>query len=169
VSEPIRFTVTLEGIRDARRLQQRYLVLWGGSGAIALGFLLWWVTGNPGGLFLVAIGVWIFVEWPFAPFDRWFDRGKVTVGSECEVWLDDAALHWRQFRDGAFQVAGQYDWSQITGVREDGRAILVMDGRVPRVGIPKSAFASAESLAEFRTEIRGRSSKRRAKGGSPPR
>jgi hypothetical protein len=163
----IHFTVTLEGIRHARRLQQRDLVLWGGSGAIALGFLLWWFTGNPGALVVVAIGALIFGEWWFAPFDRWFDRRQVTVGSECEIWLDDVALHWRQSRGGAFQVSGQYDWSQITGVREDHRAFLVMDGRVARVGIPKSAFPSAEAVAEFRAEVLRRGSERRATAGRP--
>ena len=76
------------------------------------------------------------------------------------MWLEESAVHWRQGRAGAFDVTGQLDWSRVTGIREDDRAILVMDGRVARIGIPKSAFTSAESLARFRDEIRQRMSER---------
>ena len=164
---PIRFTVTLEGIRDARRLQQRYFVLWGGTGLVAVGLLLW-VLGNPGGVFLVVLGVFLFVEWRFPIFDRWFDRRRLIVGSECEVWLDESAIHWRQTRSGAFETTGQIDWSRISGLREDDRAILVMDGRVPRIGIPKTAFGSAEALGEFRAEMRQRIAEHRGSSRSAP-
>ena len=162
---PIRFTVTLEGIRDARRLQQRNLVLWGGTGVVSVGLLLF-VLGNPGGVVLVVLGILVLVEWQFPIFDRWFDRGRLIVGSVCELWLDESALHWRQTRHGAFETTGQIDWSRISGLREDDRGILVMDGRVARIGIPKDAFASAESLAGFRAEVRQHTAERRGSSGS---
>src|SRR5436309_7191502 len=157
---PIRFVVTLDGVRDARRLQQRQLVIWTGTGLVAVGLLAWWLTRNPGGVFLIVLGLLTFIEWRYPIFDKWFDRRRLTVGSECEVWLEESAVHWRQGRAGAFDVTGQLDWSRVTGIREDDRAILVMDGRVARIGIPKSAFTSAESLARFRDEIRQRMSER---------
>ena len=163
---PIRFTVTLEGIRDARRLQQRNLVLWGGMGVVVVGLLLW-VLGNSGGVVLVVIGILVFLEWQFPIFDRWFDRGRLIVGSLCEVWLDESAIHWHQTRNGAFETTGQIDWSRISGLREDDRGIQVMDGRVARIGIPKAAFGSAEALAEFRAEVRHRTAKRSSSGSAP--
>jgi hypothetical protein len=165
VTGPIRFTVTLEGVRDARRLQQRNLVLSGGTGLVAVGLLLF-VLGNSGGVVLVAIGILVVVEWQFPIFDRWFDRGRLIVGSVCDLWLDETALHWRQTRPGAFETTGQIDWSRISGLREDDRGILVMDGRVARIGIPKDAFASAESLADFRAEVHRRIVERRGSSGS---
>ena len=162
---PIRFTVTLEGIRDARRLQQRDVVLWAGTGIVAIGSLLWGL-GESGGVVLIVIGILIFVEWRFPVFDRWFDRGRLIVGSACEVWLDESAIHWRQGRDGAFDTTGQIDWSRISGLREDDRGILVMDGRIARIGIPKEAFVSAASLAEFRAEVRQRIDERRRSSNS---
>jgi hypothetical protein len=165
VTGPIRFTVTVEGIRDARRLQQRNLVLWGGTGVVAAGLLLL-VLGNSGGVVLVVIGILVLVEWQFPIFDRWFDRGRLSVGSVCELWLDESALHWRQTRVGAFETTGQIDWSRISGLREDNRGMLVMDGRVARIGIPKAAFTSAESLAEFRAEVHQRTAERRGSSGS---
>lgn len=154
--EPITFTVSLEDVRDSRRVQQRQLVTLAGSAFVGLGVLVWWLAGNPGGAILAVLGLLMFAEWRWPIFDRWFDRRRLSVGSVCEVWLDPAGIHWRQSRAGAFETTGQLDWSRVTGIREDGRSILVMDGRAPRVGIPKSAFISPDSLTDFRTEIRHR-------------
>ena len=167
MTEPIRFVVTLDDIRDARRLRQRNAVLLGTTGLIALGLVLW-LSGNSGGVVLAAIGVLFLLEWRFPIFDRWFDRRRLVVGSTCDVWLDEAALHWRQGGSGAFEMSGQFDWSRISGLREDDRAILVMDGRAPRMGIPKTAFTSAESLAEFRAELRRHIAERNHGPGSAP-
>lgn len=156
VVEPLAFTVTLEDVRDSRRVQQRELVMLAGSALIGIGLLVWWLAGNPGGVILAVLGVLMFLEWQWPIFDRWFDRRRLSVGSTCEVWLDETGIRWRQGRAGAFETTGQLDWSYVTGIREDGRALVVMDGRAPRVGIPKSAFKSPESLTAFRNEIRQR-------------
>jgi len=135
---------------------------------VAVGLLLW-VLGNTGGFVLIVIGILFFAEWRFPVFDRWLDRGRMVVGSECEVWLDASGAHWRQSRGGAFETTGQIDWSRISGLREDDRGILVMDGRVARIGIPKTAFASAEALADFRAEVRQRIAEQRVGSGSARR
>jgi hypothetical protein len=160
VAEPIRFTVTSVGIRDTRRLQQRHLISWAVPGLAAAGLVLV-LSGNSGGLVLVAIGVLMFLEWRYPIFDRWFDRRRLILGSECEVWLDESGLRFHQAGGEAFDVSGQFNWSRISGLLEDDRAVLVVDGRVGRIGIPKEAFASAESLAAFRAEIHQRVAEQR--------
>jgi hypothetical protein len=166
VTEPVRFIVTLEGIRDSRRLQQRNFVRLAGGGLIAVGVGLWLVTGHPAAIAAVVFATLIFLEWRFPVFDSWFDRHRLVLGSECEVWADESGIRYRQGATGTFESSGVIDWSRISEVREDDRALLVMDGRQTLVAIPKGAVSAPESLARFAAEIRGRISKRKL--GTPP-
>lgn len=154
MTDPIRFIVSLDDIRDARRLQQRTLVFVASTGLAALGLLLWLLTGNAWSAVVVAFAVLAVVEWRFPVFDRWFDRGRADVGMECDLWLDETGLAFHQrARNGSFETTGHIDWSMMTTVREDDRLLFIMDGRRARVGIPKRAFASREGLDAFRSKL----------------
>jgi hypothetical protein len=160
MTEPIRFLVTLDGLRDTRQLQQRRLVAAVVSGFVVAGAALS-VVGLPGGIALILFGAFLLLEWRFPIIDRWFDRRRLIVGSACEVWLDDPGVQWRQGREQTFNTTGHIDWSRITGLLENDRVLLVMHGRAALVGIPKREVDSAEHLAAFRDEIRERIAKRR--------
>ena len=152
--------VTLEGFRDTRRLAQRQLVLWAGSGVVALGLLIWFAVGHLGGVVVVASGIVILLEWQFPIFDKWFDRRRLFLGSECEVWPEEVGLRFIQKGAGTVEMNGTIDWSRISGLREDDRAVLVMDGRTPVVAIPKATVMPPESLAPFIAAIRQRIAER---------
>jgi hypothetical protein len=161
VTDRLRFTINLDDIRDARRLQQRNVALVFGSAFVVVGSLIWLVSGSWSALALALIGIFVLAEWRFPIFDRWFDRRRLVLGSECEMWLDESGLNFRQTGTArTFEMSGQVDWSRISGLREDSRALLVMDGRVVRAGIPKRAFTSSDALAEFRDEIARRVAER---------
>lgn len=161
----IRFLVTLDGVRDTRQLQQRRLVAVVVPGFVIAGTILW-LWGQQGGIALILIGAFLLVEWRFPIFDRWFDRRRLAVGSECEVWLDDSGLRWHQRREQAFDTSGHVDWSRISGLLENDRVLLVMNGRSALVGIPKRYVDSVANLATFRDEVRQRISKRRRQSAS---
>ena len=161
MTDRVRFSINLDDIRDARRLQQRNVALVSGSAFLVVGSVIWLVSASWSALALAVIGIVVLAEWRFPIFDRWFDRRKLILGSECEMWLDESGLNFRQTGNaGAFEMSGHVDWSRISGIREDGRALLVMDGRVVRAGIPKRAFTSSDALAEFRDEIARRVAER---------
>jgi hypothetical protein len=153
VNRSIRFPVTLDGIRDTRQLQQRRVVAIAAPGVAVTG-LIAWLFGYSGGIVLIALGALIALEWRFPIFDTWFDRRRLIVGSECEVWLDGSGLRWHQASEGKFDTSGHVDWSRISGLVENHRAMLVMGGRQVLVAIPKAHVEYAEQLAAFRDEVR---------------
>src|SRR5439155_44279 len=99
----IRFPVTLDGIRDTRQLQQRRVVAIAAPAVALIGVVLW-MLGIRGGIVLLFLGVMIVIEWRFPVFDRWFDRRRLAVGSDSEVWLDESGLRWHQSREDAFDT-----------------------------------------------------------------
>ena len=127
------------------------------TGVLALtgvGVVMWWLTDEPAALVMVALGIFALVDWKFPIFDRWVDRGRLVVGSTCELSIDEAGVPYRQiFKDGAIETTGRLAWSALSAPREDDRVILLMDGRVTRIGIPKRAFRSAADLGRFRSEF----------------
>jgi hypothetical protein len=153
VDGSIRFPVTLDGIRDTTRLQQRRVVAIAAAGFGAAGLIVWLLLSHPVGIFFIALGALVLVDWRLQILDRWFDRRRLIVGSDCEIWLDESGLRWHQARDGTFDSSGHLDWSRISGLRESNRAILVMSGRAVLVAIPKAHVDSAAQLAAFRDEI----------------
>ena len=168
VNGSIRFPVTLDGIRDTRQLQQRRVVAMAAPGVAVTGVIVW-LLGYPGGIVLVALGALIALEWRFPIFDAWFDRRRLIVGSDCELWLDESGLRYHQAREGTFETSGQVDWSRISGLMENDRAMLVMGGRAVLVAIPKAHVDSAEQLAAFRDEVRRTIAERHRESGKPDR
>jgi hypothetical protein len=166
MTEPIRFLVTLDGIRDTRQLQQRRLVAVVVSGLVLAGAALT-LLKLPGGIALVVMGAFLVLAWRFPIIDGWFDRRSLVLGSECEVWLDDSGVQWRQGRDDTFTTTGHFDWSRITGLLENDRVLLVMHGRAALVGIPKEHVDSVEQLAAFRDELYQRVAQRRVPSAAP--
>jgi hypothetical protein len=156
VSESIRFVVTREGVGDTTRLYWRNAALWVGGGVAVLGVSVWMLYEHSGGIVLVILAAVALLNWRFPILDMWLAGRGLVVGSECEVWPDEAGLRWVQKRAGVFETSGLIDWSRITGLREDDRALIVMSGRSPVMSIPKRAVVPLESLAAFVAEIQRR-------------
>jgi hypothetical protein len=154
VREAVRFTVSLDDVRDSRRLQQRPLVLGGSAALLTAGLVVWWFTRDPASWAVAALAILPLAEWWFAPFDRWFDRQRPVVGSECEIDVDEAGINYHQTgADEAWEATGRIAWSAMTGVRADARVLLILKGRSSLVAIPKRAFPSGDALAQFRSEL----------------
>jgi len=154
VTDPVQFTVTLEDIRNTRRLQQRTAVLGAGTLLLAVGFVMLLLTRDPLALLVVAGALLGILVWWFPIFDPSLDRGRVSLGSVCEMRLDETGLSYRQSgTNGTFEATGHIGWSLMTSVREDDRVLLIRDGRITRAAIPKRAFPTVESLDAFRSQL----------------
>jgi hypothetical protein len=156
VSESIRFVVTREGVGDTTRLYWRNAAILVGGGAAVLGLLALVLGERLAGIVLMILAIVTFAQWRFPIVDMWLAGRGMLVGSACEVWPDEEGLRWVQARPGTFETRGLIDWSRISGLRADDRAVIVMSGRSPVLSIPKAAVAPRESLAVFVTQIKRR-------------
>ena len=75
--------------------------------------------------------------------------------TECDRKIELLRAAWATFDDTASRVSAELrkGRSVMTGLREDDRTLLIVDGRVARIGIPKRAFPTADSISEFRAEV----------------
>jgi hypothetical protein len=164
----VRWTTTLDDMVDGTHLTavtaRRVMAL------VALGVMVWGalsiVTGDAGfGAFLLAYSAFSFGMLAFRPLERALlgRRVRHLVDRPCVVSLTDDGLSIRQ-GDGS----GTLPWNVITGVREDGRTLLLVSSRAGRFGIPKRAFASPEAAAAFRDEILRRAAEAEAVGTATP-
>jgi len=154
VFEAVRFTVTREDRRHARRLAVRTSTLIIVGALIAIGLGIFILTRSGGGLVVIGLAVLALIDWRFPILDRWFDRGRPAEGSVCEIAIDDDGVVYRQIgAGGSFDTSGHISWALMTGIKEDKEALLIMDGRIVRIGIPKRAFTSREQLDLLRSAV----------------
>ncbi len=153
----IRYVLTLDDLVDGNRFVLRtFRLLVTGIGIVALAAsaILWGSGGGPV-VSVAALGYGVLdlaLLWA-RPIERLLLRRRVArlVGNECEVAVTDQALAFRQAG-----MKGEFAWTDLTGVREDGRTIAVVSGGVTRMGIPKRVFGSAAELADFRRAVLAR-------------
>lgn len=93
----------------------------------------------------------MLVEWRLPIIDRWLIRQRAArrIGAVCEVWIDRGGIAYRQTG-----LDGHIDWAAITGIKEDDRSLIVRQGGIALMAIPKRAFASPEHAAQFVADIR---------------
>jgi hypothetical protein len=150
VDNAINFTITLDDMVDTHRLATRKY-------ALAVGFLLIFLgvgiaaVVHPAGLGVAVVGGLTLLEWRFPTLDRWFIRRRAAprIGATCEVWLDETGIAYRQAG-----LSGHIDWPLVTRIIEDDRSLLVMQGGLALLGLPKRAFDSPEATARFVTAVR---------------
>ena len=133
-----------------QRLATRKLALGGGVVFIVLGVGLF-AAGIEAGLIVAALGLLALADWRFPLSDRWFihRRASARIGAVCEVWLDDAGVAYRQTA-----ISGHIDWNAITRISEDDRAIILMQGGLALLAIPKRAFGSPDAATQFVAKVR---------------
>ena len=51
-------------------------------------------------------------------------------------------------------LSGHIDWSGITGIIEDDRSVIFMQGGLAVMALPKRAFETPEAVARFVTKVR---------------
>jgi len=133
-----------------QRLATRRLALGWGVLFTFLGVGLF-AAGMEGGLVVAALGLLALAAWRFPLSDRWFIRRRAAarIGAVCEIWLDEAGIAYRQTG-----INGHIDWEAITRIIEDDRAIIVMQGGIALMAIPKRAFGSPEASTQFLSKVR---------------
>lgn len=153
MDDHIRFTVSLDDMIATQRLATRKLVFVGGTLCVAVGLGLF-ALGNGWGLGVAALGLILFLMWQFPVIDRWLIRRRATarIGAECEVWLDDTGIAYRQAG-----LEGHIDWKAITRIVEDDRTLFLMQGGIGLVAIPRRAFRSPEAAGDFLATVRASS------------
>jgi hypothetical protein len=153
VDDHIRFTVSLDDMISTQRLATRKGALVAAALIIALGLGLL-ALGHRGGLIVAAFGLLVGIAWRFPLIDRWQVRRRAAarIGSECEVWLDDTGVAYRQAG-----LDGHIDWKAITRIVEDGRTVILMQGGIGLIAIPLRAFRSPDDAARFLAAVRASS------------
>jgi hypothetical protein len=151
----VAFTVGLDDMTDTVRLSTRKFALTGSAVFAILGLGLA-ATGRPWGLFVAALGILVILFWRFPVIDRWLlqRRAASRIGTECEVWLDDTGVAYRQTG-----LNGHVDWKTVTRILDNDRSLILLQGGIPLIAIPKRAFASPEAAAEFVAAVRRASDK----------
>lgn len=149
MDDPITFTVSLDDMIDTQRLATRKYVLGAGIVLVVLGLAL--VVVHPVGLVVAAFGGLTFLDWRFPTVDRWLIRRRASarIGALCEVWLDESGIAYRQAG-----LSGHIAWSAVTRIIEDDRSLILMQGGLALIALPKRAFDSPEATARFITMVR---------------
>lgn len=146
----VAFTIGLDDLTDTMRLSTRKFAL-AGSAVFAIAGLAIAASGNPWGLLLAAFAILVFLFWRFPIIDRWLlkRRASARIGTECEVWLDETGVAYRQTG-----MNGHFDWTTVTGILDNDRSLILLQGGWPLISIPKRAFASTEAAAAFVAAVR---------------
>jgi hypothetical protein len=150
VDDRIRFTVSLDDMIATQRLATRTYAFAGAALFIILGLGLT-ALGHGGGLIVAALGLLVLIAWRFPVIDRWLIRRRAAarIGSDCEVWLDDGGVAYRQAG-----LEGHIDWKAVTRIVEDGHSVILMQGGIGLIAIPLRAFGSPEAAATFLATVR---------------
>jgi hypothetical protein len=150
VDNAISFTITLDDMVDTHRLATRKYALAVGILFILLGLGIAAVV-HPAALALAVVGGLTLLDWRFPIVDRWFIRRRAAarIGAICEVWLDETGIAYRQAG-----LSGHIDWSLVTRIIEDDRSLILVQGGLALMAIPKRAFDSPEAAARFVTVVR---------------
>jgi hypothetical protein len=146
----VAFTIGVDDLTDTLNLTTRRFALIGSAVFAVIGLAVA-ATGRPWGLLLAAFAILVLLSWRFPVIDRWLLRRRAAsrIGTECEVWLDETGVAYRQTG-----MTGHFDWSTVDGILDTDRSLILLHDGSPLIAIPKRAFASAESAAEFVTELR---------------
>jgi hypothetical protein len=161
----VAFNITPDDLVDASRAYnqniQRNAVIVGGVIAV-LGAVVWLLFENLIGPVLAVFGLLAVVSGKVRFVDKWLILRATAhrVGKRSEFRLDDAGIHFTE--EG---VSASYDWSMVTEIREDERAILILHGPQGIAGIPKRAFASPAEIETLRQLILDRAPTARLVGG----
>lgn len=153
MDDHIRFIVSLDDMIATLRLTTRKYAFVAAALMIALGLGLA-ALGYRGGLIVAAFGLLVPIAWRFPLIDRWLIRRRAAarIGSECEVWLDNGGVSYRQSG-----LDGHIDWKAITRIVEDSRTVILMQGGIGLIAIPLRAFESPEAAATFLATVRASS------------
>ena len=150
MDNPITFTVSLDDMLDTQRLATRKYALGASILLLVLGLAIA-VFVHPVGFVVATFGGLSVLEWRFPTVDRWLIRRRAAarIGALCEVWLDESGIAYRQAG-----LSGHIAWSAITRIIEDDRSLILMQGGVALMALPKRAFDSPEATARFMTTVR---------------
>lgn len=147
----VAFTVGLDDVTDTMRLTTRTYALTGSAVFAILGLAIA-TMGNPWGLLVATLAVLVILVWRLPVIDGWLLRRRAAsrIGMDCEVWLDDRGVGYRQTG-----MNGHFDWKTVTKILDDDRSLVLLQDGVPLLAIPKRAFASSDAAAEFVAAVRG--------------
>ena len=153
VPSTVRWTTTLDDLVDGSHLTavglRRIVTV---VGLLALGWSVATMLEGDG-IFSVFLGAYALLTLGMT-YARPLERGIVgwqarpLVGRECEVSITASGVAIRQA-----SAEGVLPWREVTGIREDGRTLLIVAGRAARFGIPKRAFASPGAAEAFRDAV----------------
>lgn len=146
----VAFTIGIDDLTNSMNLTTRRFVL-AGSAVFAIAGLAVAASGNPWGLPLAAFAMLVFLFWRFPVIDRWLleRRGSSRIGTECEVWLDETGVAYRQTG-----MSGHFDWKTVTEILDNDRSLILLQRGWPLISIPKRAFASTQAAAAFVDAVR---------------
>jgi hypothetical protein len=146
----VAFTVSLDDMTDTTRLSTRKFALTGSAVFAILGLALA-ATGRPWGFLVAGLAILVILFWRFPVIDRWLlqRRASSRIGTDCEVWLDDTGVAYRQTG-----MNGHFDWRTVTRILDNERSLILFQDGIPLIAIPKRAFDSSEAAAAFVAAVR---------------
>lgn len=147
----VTFTIGLDDLTNGSHLMARRRIYVLAAGGAVVGLILLALGSQLEGVVILALSLLLLAIWRFPVADRWWFRrhASALIGNECEMWLDDTGVAYRQTG-----MEGHYAWEKINRIKEDDRTLLLMQGGIPLASIPKRAFASPQEQAAFVAAIR---------------
>ena len=151
----IAFVVTLDALMASGRLyQSRFRAISATiEGIIALAGIFLMVIGSSIGFVIAFTGVGMFIVDRTAVVARMQTKrqARSVLGTLRESTVTETGLRYR-----TVTASGEIPWTSMTAIRHNSETVLFLRDRLPLYFLPASSFDSAQDMAQFVEDCRGR-------------